>query len=324
MLSRGRVIFSRALNRRSENVIVEAIIIPELELRNVKMQVFLADIVECANDATFEDTPEALNGLSMNSADNVLVFGMIDCAVWEAKTNIPIANPLVGANQANLVRNGFIYESFQSRLLHVLNDTGNHVSLAPYSANDNRFTGGRRAGLSITLVPMPVLGFAADERFVDFNDAAQLGFWFDQCDPDFVSHQPRGFDRAKTHIAAKLTRAHSLFASQYQVSDFEPVAERLIRVLENGSGDAREAIAVHRTGAALPMKAFIGRCVVKVSVAAARAIHAIRPAAGYQISLASLFVANRKHGVELGRSKLMDWFRAFHGVSSSVGGYNHV
>jgi hypothetical protein len=36
---------SCALNSRSENVIVEAIIVPELELRNVKMQIFLADIV---------------------------------------------------------------------------------------------------------------------------------------------------------------------------------------------------------------------------------------------------------------------------------------
>src|SRR5882724_1069809 len=40
---------SCALNRRSENVIVEAIIVPELELRNVKMQVLLAHIVKCAN-----------------------------------------------------------------------------------------------------------------------------------------------------------------------------------------------------------------------------------------------------------------------------------
>jgi hypothetical protein len=38
-----------SLNRRSENVVVKAIIVPELELRNVKMQVFLADVVECAD-----------------------------------------------------------------------------------------------------------------------------------------------------------------------------------------------------------------------------------------------------------------------------------
>ena len=51
---------SYALNRHSENVIVEAIIVPELELCNVKMQVFLADVVECADDTALDDAPEAI------------------------------------------------------------------------------------------------------------------------------------------------------------------------------------------------------------------------------------------------------------------------
>jgi len=46
-----------SLNRRFENVIAEAIIVPELELRNVKMQIFLADIVESADDAAVEARP---------------------------------------------------------------------------------------------------------------------------------------------------------------------------------------------------------------------------------------------------------------------------
>jgi hypothetical protein len=51
---------------------------------------------------------------------------------------------------------------------------------------------------------------AADESFVNFDNAAKLGFGFDQGGADFVSHQPSGFDRTKTHIAAKLASAHSL------------------------------------------------------------------------------------------------------------------
>ena len=49
---------SASLNRRSENIVVEAIIVPELELRNVKMQVFPANIVECANDTALENAPD--------------------------------------------------------------------------------------------------------------------------------------------------------------------------------------------------------------------------------------------------------------------------
>jgi len=41
-------------------VAVETIIVPELELRNVKMQVFLTDVVECADNAALEDASETL------------------------------------------------------------------------------------------------------------------------------------------------------------------------------------------------------------------------------------------------------------------------
>jgi hypothetical protein len=69
---------SRALNRRSENVIVEAIIIPELELRNVKWHVFGADLVERANDAALENAPKALNRLGVDRADDILMLGVVN------------------------------------------------------------------------------------------------------------------------------------------------------------------------------------------------------------------------------------------------------
>ena len=59
--------FSTSLNRRSENVIVEAIVIPKLELCNVKWQVFGANLVESADDTALEYAPEALNGASVKS-----------------------------------------------------------------------------------------------------------------------------------------------------------------------------------------------------------------------------------------------------------------
>ena len=108
-----------SLNRRSEIVIVEAIIIPELELCNVKMQVLFANIVECADDTALEDAPKAFNGLSVNGTDDVLMFGVVNGAVWECKSKVPVANPLIGADQTNLVRHGLVNESLQGRLLHV-------------------------------------------------------------------------------------------------------------------------------------------------------------------------------------------------------------
>ena len=86
-------------NRRSENVVVEAIIVPELKLRNVKMQVFLAHVA-----------PKAFNRLGMDGTDNILMFGMVNGAVREFETDVFIADPLISADQANFVRHGFVDE----------------------------------------------------------------------------------------------------------------------------------------------------------------------------------------------------------------------
>jgi hypothetical protein len=61
---------SASLNRRSENVVVEPIIVPELELRNVKMQVFLCSRYGRCDDPAFEDAPETLNRVSVHCTDN--------------------------------------------------------------------------------------------------------------------------------------------------------------------------------------------------------------------------------------------------------------
>jgi hypothetical protein len=48
-------LFSALADRGPEDVIVLAMIVPELELRNVKRQVLAADLVESEHDAVLED-----------------------------------------------------------------------------------------------------------------------------------------------------------------------------------------------------------------------------------------------------------------------------
>ena len=67
--------FSASANRGSEDVGILAIVVPELELCNVKRQVFGADFMESTYDAALEDAPEALNRIGANRADNVLQHG---------------------------------------------------------------------------------------------------------------------------------------------------------------------------------------------------------------------------------------------------------
>jgi hypothetical protein len=320
--------FLAALDRRAENVIVEAVIVAELELRNVKMQILFADVVEGANDAALDDTPKALNRVRVNRAGNVFASGVVNNGVLrEALMEVLVPGKPVGADQANLVRNGFTDECLKRRGSGILDDASDHVALALDRANNDCLSNRASPFMKATLVPMPVLGLAADVGFVNLHNTAQLGFRLDQGNADFVSHQPSSFDRAKAHVAPKLADAHSLFAGEHQVSDLEPVAKRLVRVLKDRARDAGEAVAIWRTFAALPVEAFVRRCVVKLRIAAARAIDAVGPAARDQIGLAGFVIANREHVVKLSRRKLVDRLGAtggFHGDTSFVGEYNHV
>jgi hypothetical protein len=77
------------------------------------MQVFFADVMECADDASLEDAPKVFNRLGMDRTNDILVFCMVNGPVRKCKSEVPLANPLIGTDQANLVRDCFIYESFQ-------------------------------------------------------------------------------------------------------------------------------------------------------------------------------------------------------------------
>jgi hypothetical protein len=160
------ILLSTSLNRCSENIVIKAVIIAELELRNIEVKIFFAHVVEGADDAALEDASKTFNRLGMNRADDVLMLGMVNGAVREFLAKVIITDPLIGAEQANLIRHGFVGESLQGRLLYVLDDAGDYVTLAPNCTNDNRLARSGRTGLSIAFFPMPVLGLAADECFV--------------------------------------------------------------------------------------------------------------------------------------------------------------
>jgi len=244
----------------------------------------------------------------------------------EVFAKVLIARPLVGAEQANFVRNRLTDEGFQSFGLDVRNDAGHNISLAADGADDRSFAGTNAAG-SITIpafVLMPVLGQAADESFIDFDNATKLLDILHKSNSDLVAHEPRGFQRTETHISPNLPSAHSFLTNEHEVDDAIPIAQRLIGVLENGAGDDREPITVWSALFALPMP-FTSFKIIDLWIAAARTINAIWPAPGVQVSLASILIG--EHGLELGGGQLHDLRRLFgsgHGFLPAMEGYWHV
>jgi hypothetical protein len=148
----------------SENVYIHAVIIAELELGNIERHIFSAHFVEGADDATLEDRPEAFDGLRMHGSDDVLPLGVVNGRVRVFSVKVLIPNPLIGAEQADLVRDCFAHKSLKSTCSHVSNYAGHDIALAADCANDGRLTGtdATRSVPAAALIFVPVFGFAAD------------------------------------------------------------------------------------------------------------------------------------------------------------------
>jgi hypothetical protein len=311
-------ISSTSFDRRPENIRILPVVISELELSNIQRHIFAAHFVKRADNATLEDRPEAFNGLSVDRADDVLAFGVINDAVRIFLAKTLVAYPLISAKQTDFVGDGFANEGGESGGLDVRDDARNHIPLAADSADDRRFAGTDAACSTApaALIPMPIFGQAADESFINLDDTAELINVFHQRDADAMAHIPSSFKRSETHITPNLASTYSLFASEHQMNDAVPIAERFIGVFENCSSNMGEAIAVRCALFALPMP-FARRKIVNGGVATTRAANAFRPAARDQVRLAGVFVW--KHRLELRDGQLVDLrglFCSGHGSSS--------
>jgi hypothetical protein len=297
-------------NRRSEDIGVEPIVVPELKLRDVQRQIFAADFVEASDNSAFEDRPETFNRVGVDSADNMLSRAVIDNAVRKFFAKVVIAPKGVGADQTDFVGNGFAHEIFKSDLIDLPDDAGDDIAFAPYRTDDGSFEPVITATAGSTfLIPMAIVVLAADVGFINLDNAAKLiHVLFDQGRADFVAHEPSGFDRTKTHVAPDLARTHALLAGEHQVRDLEPVAERLVGVLEDRPGNDRKPIAVLGALLALPMP-LARRQVIDSGIATTRAVNALGPTPGLQIGLAGILVIDGEHPVKLGGSQLMDGLR---------------
>jgi hypothetical protein len=316
---------SAACYRASKHVRVHPIVVAELKFRDVQRHVFGGHLVERADHAALKDAPKALNRVRVNRADNVLISLVVNLLVRKLAKVIAVARPRVSRQQADLVGNGLIHEIKHGLRRNPLKHAGNYIAVALDRADDRGLVIKRAV---LPLIPMPVLILAANPRLIHFHNAAKLLLRRDQTRADFVAHGMGRLVAAEAHHALNLEGAHSLLAGKHQMSDPVPVAEGLFGVLENGAYQGGKAIgtgfaAFH----ALPMKRLVGRGVVHVLIAAARAMHTFRPAPGNQIAKTSRVIPNWEAGLELGRSHLRYWFRALcHDVLSpnlSVGGYCH-
>src|SRR5260370_38075227 len=101
---------SAASYRSREDIGIVAVIVAELEFGDVERQILFADLMERPDHATLDERPETVDRLSVNCADDVLFFGVVDGFVRIVIFQAPVALPFIAANQADLGRNGLIDE----------------------------------------------------------------------------------------------------------------------------------------------------------------------------------------------------------------------
>jgi len=294
-----------SINRRSENIVVKPIIIFELAFRDVEREIFSADLVIAADNRPLEDRPEAFNRVGVYRADNVALGGMMNALVRVIGQSA-IDAAFVSRQQANFIRDDFADKLFAFILADCTKDTGDYATLAAHSANNGGLSRGSVLATAPALIPVLVLVLAADESFIDLDNATKLRLRLDKSGADLVTHAPSGFVRAEAHEPHDLEGAHSLFASQHQVSDLEPVPERLVCILEDCTGDMGETVGGRRgASVALPVEAVLKRR--DLYRAATGAMNSIGPAPGDQIAPAGFLIGESR--LELGVAHLVDWFR---------------
>jgi hypothetical protein len=297
-----------SLDRRSENVRVLPVIVTELELGNIQRHIFSAHFVKCADDAALENRPEAFDGLSVDRADDILASGVINDTMRVFAVKPLVARPLVSAKQTDFVRDRFADEGGKSIGGHVRDYARNHIAFSCDGADNRRLAGTDAAGstAAAALIPMPIFGQAADESFIDLDNAAELIDVLHKSGSDLMAHEPRGPVRSEAHIAIDLQGAHSLLAGEHKMDDAEPLPQRLICVLENRSCDMGEAVVGggRRAFVAQPVPL---HCAMPfdLRVPATRAGHTFRPSAAGEIGATCIFI--RECFFPLGDCHLVNW-----------------
>ncbi len=191
----------------------------------------------------------------MDRADDILALGMVYSSMGKVFAKTLVASPLISAEQTYLMRDGLPNEGFQCGGLNICDNTGNDISLTTDSTDDWSSPGTDTAGstAAAAFIPMSVLCETSDESFIDLDNSAELSDVLHKGNADAVAHIPSGIQRPETHIAPNLPSTYALLAGKHQMNDAIPIAERLIRILENRSGDDGESIAIRRALFALPM-----------------------------------------------------------------------
>ncbi len=235
---------------RLENIRVLAVIVPPRKLVQVERQIFRGHIVVSADNSALQKRPEAIQIRRVHLTANVLAARMINRFVREFAIEMLVTYILIRGDQFNFVANCLTNEVFKSSGSGVLDYLTDHVTLTADRA-DNAYLARTNAAspAMLTFAGVLVLFLSANERLIYLDLPHQL--WKSAVlkhRSDTMADIESGLVRRRPAVLFEhplnLQRTHALFRLANEVDNLEPDRKWIIRVLENGSNERREAIAV--------------------------------------------------------------------------------
>lgn len=289
---------SASCYRGLENVGILSVVKTPRELVQVERQILLAHIVIRPDDAPLQEAPEVFDVIRVNAAAHVFALAMMDGFVRVEMLQIRVANILVSRDQGDFVLDGLFHEKAQGVGIGFFDRLTDHVTLARNRADDGHLAriGRSTAAVFGADVLVAVLLLAAKEGFINLNFARQFGVIIAEHRANAVAHIKSGLVCSRLAVLLQhplnLERAHSFLALANQIDDLEPERQRIVGILEHGTDERRESIAVllvaDRDKAGILVDAFLAALAYPrpialgdpedLIVAATNAAHAVRPA----------------------------------------------
>jgi hypothetical protein len=283
---------SASCYHRLEYIRILPVIVPELKLRQIQRQIFLAHLVIRANDAAFEQAPKRIQIRGMNIAAHIFALSMGDRLMGIVLFQVNITVPFVGRDQRNPIGNGLSDETINGCRIGSFNDFRDDVPLARDSANNATFAT-RASPDMLPLVAVLIFLFPADVGFIYLYFSHELSeSTVTHRSTDSVAHIPSRSILTATDLPVNLKRRHALLTLGHKIDHLEPSPKRVVGILENCLGDYREPIAIFTTAIGIlagPVKRAGFESVYFFPLAATRAFNAIGPAESHKVRFAILF-----------------------------------
>ena len=281
-----------------------AVVVAEVEFRNVALKMLLADVLVNPGKATLENREEPFNRVRRHVTASVFLASMVHAGVLrELLANAPVARGFVG-HKVRAAVNLAAENRLEVSRRHAGDVEGTHIAATLDKGNDAVLV------LAAALRDLHAL-LVAVIGLVNFNDLARAAELAGRrCLhrlTDAVAHEPgRLVGHAKN--ALKLLAADALFGRANQVRGVNPLMKGNLGILENGAYGHAELCTAVATEQEAGAVALALKAAVALYAATVRTYRAFRPAGFLKVFTGGGFAVESGFGMG-------GWGLGFHGLS---------